>query len=105
MRPHDVAKAMVGGLLGTLLQTIMVYGVAPLMTGQSMDVAAIAGARLCSGPARTPPQRECDLPAGVCMAVVPSLLWTTSAAGYALGRAHMVCRRGHHGADAGRRGL
>jgi hypothetical protein len=43
MRPHDVAKAMVGGLLGTLLQTIMVYGVAPMMAGQSMGVAAMLG--------------------------------------------------------------
>ena len=41
MRQHYVAKAMVGGLLGTLLQTIMVYGVAPVMAGQSMDVAAM----------------------------------------------------------------
>ena len=41
MRQHEVAKAMVGGLLGTLLQTIMVYGVAPMMAGQSMDVAAM----------------------------------------------------------------
>ena len=41
MRQHYVAKAMVGGLLGTLLQTIMVYGVAPMMAGQSMDVAAM----------------------------------------------------------------
>ena len=41
MRPHYVAKAMVGGLLGTLLQTIMVYGVAPMMAGQSMDIAAM----------------------------------------------------------------
>jgi hypothetical protein len=41
MRQYDVAKAMVGGLLGTLLQTIMVYGVAPMIAGQSMDVAAI----------------------------------------------------------------
>jgi hypothetical protein len=41
MRQHDVAKAMVGGLLGTLLQTIMVYGVAPMMAGQSIDVAAM----------------------------------------------------------------
>ena len=41
MRPQYVAKAMVGGLLGTLLQTIMVYGVAPMMAGQSMDVAAM----------------------------------------------------------------
>jgi uncharacterized membrane protein YagU involved in acid resistance len=32
---------MVGGLLGTLLQTITVYGVAPMMVGQSMDVAAM----------------------------------------------------------------
>ena len=43
MRQHYVAKAMVGGLLGTLLQTIMVYGVAPMLAGQSMDVAAITG--------------------------------------------------------------
>src|SRR5512145_699364 len=43
MRQHDVAKAMVGGLLGTLLQTIMVYGVAPMMAGQSMDVAVMLG--------------------------------------------------------------
>lgn len=41
MRQYEVAKAMVGGLLGTLLQTIMVYGVAPMMAGQSMDVAAM----------------------------------------------------------------
>ena len=41
MRQHYVAKAMGGGLLGMLLQTIMVYGVAPMMAGQSMDVAAM----------------------------------------------------------------
>ncbi len=41
MRPHDVATAMVGGLLGTLLQTIMVYGVAPVMAGQSINVAVL----------------------------------------------------------------
>ena len=43
--------------LGTLLQTIMVYGVAPMIAGQSMHVAAITGhacapsllARLLSG--------------------------------------------------------
>src|SRR5262249_29000697 len=46
MRPYYVAKAMVGGLLGTLLQTIMVYGVAPLLAGQSVDVAVITG-RTC----------------------------------------------------------
>ncbi len=43
MRQHYVAKAMVGGLLGTLLQTIMVYGMAPMMAGQSMDMAAMLG--------------------------------------------------------------
>lgn len=47
MRQHDVTKAMVGGLLGTLLQTIIVYGVAPMMAGQSMDVAAMLG-RSCA---------------------------------------------------------
>lgn len=43
MRQHYVAKAMVGGLLGTLLQTLMVYGVAPMLAGQSMDVTAMLG--------------------------------------------------------------
>jgi len=32
---------MVGGLLGTLLQTIMVYGVAPMMAGQPINVAVL----------------------------------------------------------------
>src|SRR5262245_12483371 len=41
MRHHYVVKAMVGGLLGTLLQTVTVYGVAPLMAGQPMNVAAM----------------------------------------------------------------
>ena len=43
MRLYYVTKAMVGGLLGTLLQTIMVYGVAPMMAGQSMDIATMLG--------------------------------------------------------------
>ena len=43
MRHYYVAKAIVGGLLGTLLQTIMVYGVAPLIAGPSMAGAAITG--------------------------------------------------------------
>jgi hypothetical protein len=41
MRQHYVAKAMVGGLLGTLLQTITVYGVAPMLAGQSIDGAVL----------------------------------------------------------------
>ena len=41
MQQHYVAKAMVGGLLGTLLQTIMVYSIAPVMAGQSMSVAVM----------------------------------------------------------------
>ena len=49
MRHNYVAKAMVGGLLGTLLQTIMVYGVAPIMAGQSMDVAAMLGPSCAPG--------------------------------------------------------
>ena len=41
MQQHYVTKAMVGGLLGTLLQTITVYGVAPMMAGQSIDGAVL----------------------------------------------------------------
>ena len=43
MRHYYVAKAMGGGLLGTLLQTLMIYGVAPMIAGHSIDVAAITG--------------------------------------------------------------
>jgi hypothetical protein len=49
MRQHDAVKAMAGGLLGTLLQTIVVYGVAPIMAGQSIDVAAMLGHACASG--------------------------------------------------------
>ena len=102
MRQHYVVKAMVGGLLGTLLQTIMVYGVAPMLAGQSMDMAAMLPVLLCSGHARAPPQR--DLPAGVyCYRPNPYL--DHQCQQYALGRASAVRRRGYHGADAGRRGL
>jgi hypothetical protein len=41
MRPHDVATALRGGLLGTLLQTLMVYGVVPVLAGQSIPVAVL----------------------------------------------------------------
>jgi hypothetical protein len=34
---------MQGGLVGTLLQTIMVYGVVPMLTGQPIDMAAMLG--------------------------------------------------------------
>ena len=39
MYQHAVIRAMEGGLLGTLLQTMVVYGVAPLMMGGPMDLA------------------------------------------------------------------
>lgn len=47
MQQHYVNKAIIGGLLGTLLQTLVVYGVAPMLAGQAMDVAALLE-RSCS---------------------------------------------------------
>src|SRR5215217_5395411 len=41
MRQHFVAKAIIGGLLGTLLQMIAVYGVSSIMTGDAMHVAIL----------------------------------------------------------------
>ena len=41
MQQHYVTKAMVGGLLGTVLQTIMVYGVIPMLAGPSIDGAVL----------------------------------------------------------------
>ena len=41
MHPYTLSKAMGAGLLGTLGQTMLVYGVAPLLLGRSMDLAAM----------------------------------------------------------------
>ena len=41
MQQHRVIKAMLGGLLGTLGQILLVYGVAPLMTGHTLELAAL----------------------------------------------------------------
>ena len=42
MRHHTVMRALEGGLLGTLLQTMMVYGVMPLMLGHPCTVGLLA---------------------------------------------------------------
>jgi hypothetical protein len=43
MRADTMSKAMGAGLLGTLVQTILVYGVTPIVLGRSMDLAALLG--------------------------------------------------------------
>ena len=41
MQQHMVIKAMLGGLLGTLGQILLVYGVVPLMAGYALELAAL----------------------------------------------------------------
>ena len=41
MQQHMVITAMLGGLLGTLGQMLLVYGVAPLIAGHTLEVAAL----------------------------------------------------------------
>lgn len=43
MPQYTVSKAMLGGLLGTLGQTLLVYGLASLLTGQAIDRGAMFG--------------------------------------------------------------
>src|SRR5262245_54638173 len=43
MHASTMSKAMGAGLLGTLIHTIMVYGVTPVVLGRSMDLAAMLG--------------------------------------------------------------
>jgi len=43
MRQHTVIQAIQGGLLGTLLQIITVYGVLPLILGRSVAPTAMLG--------------------------------------------------------------
>jgi uncharacterized membrane protein YagU involved in acid resistance len=45
MKP-SIGKAILGGFLGTVLITLMMYYVAPLMTGQRMDIAAMLGSMM-----------------------------------------------------------
>jgi len=46
----NIGKAIFGGLLGTILLTVMTQFVAPLMTGQKMDMAARLGDMTGMGP-------------------------------------------------------
>jgi hypothetical protein len=41
MQQHMVIKAMLGGLLGTLGQILLVYGVVPLIVGHARELAAL----------------------------------------------------------------
>ena len=41
MPQRMVIKAMLGGLLGTLMQIMLVYGVVPLIADQSLGIAAL----------------------------------------------------------------
>ena len=43
MQQHRVIKAMLGGLLGTLGQILLVYEVAPLMAGQALELSVLRG--------------------------------------------------------------
>ncbi len=45
MRPSTV-KAILGGFVGTIAMTLMMYLVAPMMLGRPMDVAAMLGGML-----------------------------------------------------------
>lgn len=45
MRPN-IWKAIVGGFVGTLVMTFMMYFVAPMLLGKPMDVAAMLGSLL-----------------------------------------------------------
>lgn len=42
MKP-DTRRAMLGGFVGTVAITLLMYLVAPMMTGQPMDIAAMLG--------------------------------------------------------------
>ncbi|MFQ5695255.1 MAG: DUF6789 family protein [Terriglobia bacterium] len=45
MKPN-VGKAILGGVVGTVLITLIMYYVAPMMTGGPMDIAAMLGSMM-----------------------------------------------------------
>jgi len=49
MPPHTVITTMLGGLLGTVAQSMVVYGVGPLIANPSLDRAALGGSPCALG--------------------------------------------------------
>ena len=49
MPPHTVITTMLGSLLGTVAQSMVVYGVVPLIAGPSLDGAALGGSPCALG--------------------------------------------------------
>ena len=45
MKPNT-GKAILGGFVGTVLMTLMMYYAAPMMMGQKMDIAAMLGSMM-----------------------------------------------------------
>ncbi len=45
MKPNT-GKGILGGFVGTVLMTLMMYYAAPMMTGQKMDIAAMLGSMM-----------------------------------------------------------
>lgn len=45
MKPEN-SKAILGGLIGTVVMTLMMMYLAPMMTGSPMDIAAMLGTKL-----------------------------------------------------------
>jgi len=45
MRPN-LRRTILGGVIGTMLMTVMMYFVSPVMTGHRMDIAASLGSNL-----------------------------------------------------------
>lgn len=45
MRPN-IGKTILGGFVGTVIMTLMMYFVAPMMLGQPMDIAGMLGGML-----------------------------------------------------------
>ncbi|HHI70208.1 MAG TPA: hypothetical protein ENJ91_04345 [Rhodobacteraceae bacterium] len=39
----SISRAIIGGLIGTIIMTLMMMYLAPMMTGHSMDIAAMLG--------------------------------------------------------------
>lgn len=46
MMQPNTARVLIGGVVGTVLMTLMMYFVAPMMLGKPMDVAAMLGGML-----------------------------------------------------------
>ena len=106
MKPN-IWRAILGGFVGTVAITMMMYWIGPMMGMMKMDIAASLGSMLggswALGMMMHFHQRDDHLPAHLCLSAVPDFTGWSNAQRRRMGLDPVVPRTGNCDADDGRR--